>query len=106
LCHYVEGSLIPKGSDTLRASYNFMLIDDISLVRDTTQPMISLDKFSLGNDTTLCNGDTMRIGGEPHFFSATIGTPEIRLALSTSTSPALIGALPILVAIPLQIRLW
>lgn len=44
------------------------LITSISLVRDTTQPMISLAHFSLGNDTVICPGDTLTIGGEPYFF--------------------------------------
>lgn len=52
----------------LAKNLHHITIDDISLVRDTTQPIISLDKFSLGNDTTLCNGDSIRIGGEPYFF--------------------------------------
>lgn len=46
--------------------YN-ICIDDISLVRDTTQPMISLSEFSLGPDTTVCYGT--RIGGQPYFLS-------------------------------------
>lgn len=44
------------------------LITSVSLVRDTTQPMISLAHFSLGNDTILCPGDTLTLGGEPYFF--------------------------------------
>lgn len=67
LYYYVEGSLIPN-SDTLLSMYNFMFIDDISLVRDTSQPMISLDHFSLGPDTSLCPGDSIRLGGDPYFF--------------------------------------
>lgn len=43
-------------------------IDDAALVRDTTQPIISLDHFSLGRDTVLCPGQSVTIGGEPHFF--------------------------------------
>lgn len=44
------------------------LFDDLSLVSDTTQPMISLGNFSLGPDTILCPGDSIILGGEPHFF--------------------------------------
>ncbi len=44
------------------------LITSVSLVRDTTQPMISLSQFSLGNDTVICPNDTLTLGGEPYFF--------------------------------------
>lgn len=44
-----------------------IFLDDISLVADTTQPMISLSEFSLGPDTTVCSGAT--IGGQPYFLS-------------------------------------
>ncbi|MBS1614831.1 MAG: T9SS type A sorting domain-containing protein [Bacteroidetes bacterium] len=57
-------------SDTFEARYSWPFnefLDDISLVRDTTQPMISLSEFSLGPDTTVCSGAT--IGGQPYFLS-------------------------------------
>lgn len=48
---------------------NNIFIDDVSLVEDTTRPMISLSHFSLGNDTTLCTGQKMRLQGDnPYFF--------------------------------------
>jgi hypothetical protein len=43
------------------------VIDDVSLVADTTRPMLSPTDFSLGPDTTIClTGYT--IGGQPFFL--------------------------------------
>lgn len=56
----------PNG-DTGRISSLFF-IDDVSLVRDATQKMISLDYFDLGKDTFLCTNDPILIGGQPNFF--------------------------------------
>lgn len=48
---------------------NYVFYDDLSLVSDTTLPIITLNRFSLGNDTTLaCLGDSITLGGEDHFF--------------------------------------
>jgi len=58
-------------STALHIAYSgsgYPLIDDISLVSDTTRPMISLSEFSLGNDTVLCSGQSLTIGGQPNFF--------------------------------------
>lgn len=55
---------------------NYPLIDDISLVSDTTLPMISLSEFYLGNDTVLCPGSTLTIGGQPYFFHYTWNTGD------------------------------
>lgn len=49
--------------------HNYPLaIDDISLYADTTQPLISLDGFSLGPDVAICPGESVSIGGNPYFF--------------------------------------
>ncbi len=41
----------------------------LSLVSDTTLSIISLTQFSLGKDTALaCLGDSIKLGGEDHFF--------------------------------------
>lgn len=49
--------------------FNSAVIDKISLVEDTTQPMINLDYFSLGPDTVLCAKQKMRLNGDnPNFF--------------------------------------
>jgi|GEM_PF-2032717 len=55
------------GGQTASITY-YPIIDDVSLVSDTTLPMISLAYFSLGRDTILCPGTTITIGGEPNFF--------------------------------------
>ncbi len=48
---------------------NSVFIDDVSLVSDTTQLMMSLPHSTLGHDTTLCTGDSMRLSGDnPYFF--------------------------------------
>lgn len=54
--------------DTVRGLFLSRALDDISLVEDTTQPMINLAHFSLGNDTVLCPGSSLTLGGEPYFF--------------------------------------
>jgi gliding motility-associated-like protein len=46
--------------------------------------MISLDHFSLGNDTMLCNGDTLHIGGEPYFFGYKWNTGDTSRILKIS----------------------
>lgn len=63
-----SSSLSYSTQDTLASLGVFTYIDDISLVSDTTQPMISLAHFSLGNDTIICPNDTLTLGGEPYFF--------------------------------------
>jgi gliding motility-associated-like protein len=57
-----------KNSDTTKPTWSSICYDNLSLVEDTTQPIISLDHFSLGNDTAICNGQSLTIGGEPYFF--------------------------------------
>ncbi len=78
----------PNGSDTFNAqlSSNFPspVLDDISLVRDTTQPMISLSEFSLGPDTTVCSGTT--IGGQPYFLSYLWNTGDTTRLLHVTQS--------------------
>ncbi|MFA6150869.1 MAG: gliding motility-associated C-terminal domain-containing protein [Chitinophagaceae bacterium] len=57
------------GGDSLAIGGYPDLYFNPSLVSDTTLPIISLTQFSLGNDTTLaCMGDSIRLGGEDHFF--------------------------------------
>jgi len=63
---YVSPYAVSIGQASLENIYP--LIDDISLVSDTTLPIISLSTFSLGNDTVLCPGHTLILGGEPYFF--------------------------------------
>lgn len=52
--------------------YNFysdIYIDDITVLRDTAQPAISLTEFDLGADTVrLCARQTLTVGGQPDFF--------------------------------------
>lgn len=45
-----------------------IMIDDVSLVRDTTLPLISLREFNLPNDTLICPGENLTIGGDSNFF--------------------------------------
>ena len=61
------GSISPTG-DTISPFGAITYLDDISLVEDTTQPILSLDHFSLGKDTIICPKDTFTLGGEPYFF--------------------------------------
>lgn len=64
---YVRPGLILPDSMTL--NYNsYLFIDDITLVSDTTIPIIPLNKFSLGNDTIICDGSQIKIGGQSNFF--------------------------------------
>ncbi len=66
--HYGTYNRVTDSLVVLNDTYGFNIcLDDISLVRDTTQPMISLSEFSLGPDTTVCSGAT--IGGQPYFLS-------------------------------------
>ncbi len=60
--YYAPGDTVYLGSPANR------MIDDVSLVEDTTLPMIDLSQFSLGKDTSLCPGDSIQLGGEPYFF--------------------------------------
>lgn len=43
-------------------------IDDVSLVADTSKPMISLDTFRLGRDTSLCQGQKLKLAGNVSYF--------------------------------------
>ncbi len=47
----------------------YIFVDDIAIVRDTVQPLISLTTLNLGPDTTICPGQALTIGGEAYFFS-------------------------------------
>lgn len=71
--HYKDftfiGKRVPLGTDSTTLHLYYPFIDDISLVRDTSQAMISLDHFSLGRDTSICPGESLQIGGDPHFFA-------------------------------------
>src|SRR5690606_33016540 len=62
----------------------YTFIDDISLVTDTTQPMINLEGFSLGSDTVLCENDTITIGGQPYFFSYLWNTGDTSRLIAVS----------------------
>lgn len=63
-CYY-PGDIAGDVADSFGLS---RALDDVSLVEDTTIPMIDLSFFSLGNDTFLCPGASMTLGGEPYFF--------------------------------------
>ncbi len=56
-------------NDTILGITTDLYIDDLTLVSDTTQPIISLAHFNIGNDTVICPNQTLTIGGEPYFFS-------------------------------------
>lgn len=57
------------GRDTMDPVWSYTYFTAPTLLADTTQPMISLDHFSLGKDTVIhCAGDSLAIGGEPYFL--------------------------------------
>ena len=60
--------------DTLYDQVSFyshfeVYIDDVSLVADNSLPIVNPDLFDLGNDTLVCSGDPIIIGGGSGFFS-------------------------------------
>lgn len=65
--YFIDPSYI-RG-DTIPGTPCWLFVDDLSLVADTSKPVISLDHFSLGNDTSInCTEEPLILGGEDHFF--------------------------------------
>ncbi|PZF70930.1 T9SS type B sorting domain-containing protein [Taibaiella soli] len=81
----VEEFRNPYFSDTIRFYSVTNFVTDVSLVRDTTQPMISLAAFDLGPDTTLCPGNTLTLGGQSYFFHYLWNTGDTTRTIQVTT---------------------
>jgi gliding motility-associated-like protein len=68
-----DGSLLE-----LTVNYNAyqLFIDDLTLTSDTINPIISPNYFELGNDTSICEGESIILGGEPNFYGYSWNTGD------------------------------
>ena len=48
--------------------FNALFLDSFTLTSDTINPIISPNYFELGKDTSICEGESITIGGEPNFY--------------------------------------
>jgi gliding motility-associated-like protein len=83
---YVVNNIYKSGSDTIDVTTIEQYIMDLSLVADTSLPMIQLTKFTLGNDTVMaCSGDTMQLGGAAHYLSYLWNTGDTSRFITVTT---------------------
>lgn len=75
----------PYFPDTISFFSSTHFVTDVSLVRDTAQPMISLAAFDLGPDTTLCPGNTLTLGGQAYFFHYLWNTGDTTRTIQINT---------------------
>lgn len=71
-----------------RVSY---YLDDIRLLRDTVNPIISIDNWSLGNDTVICVGPgsdppVLSLGGQEYYFAYQWSTGDTTASIQVMES--------------------
>jgi gliding motility-associated-like protein len=73
-------------NDTISNIDAFISIDDIVLVSDTINPPINILNFAIGNDTTICNIDTLRISAPLYYNNYYWNTGETTSSIIVTKS--------------------